>query len=136
GCAQTDDECDIFSAGTNSALLPRSHNKRRQLNALADIQRADPFWVLELMSRNRQQVDAQLPDADRNFALRLLGIRMHECATPFCYASDLRYRLNCSDFILRMNDRDDGGPLVDCGRDIVRRHDAVGWRWNTPDRAT
>ena len=88
------------------------------------------------MPRNGQQIYAQLLDADRNLAHGLRGIRMHQCATPFCFASNLRYRLNCSDFILRMNDRDDGGLLVDCGRDIVRRHDAVGLRWNTPDRAT
>src|SRR5690606_11971673 len=133
GCAQTDAECDIFSAGTNSALLPRSHNKRRQLNALADIQRADPFWGIELMSRNGQQVDAQLPDADRNFAHRLRGIRMNECTAPFRFARNSRDWLNRSDFILRMDDRDDSRLVIDCACDIVRGNDAVPLRRNTPD---
>src|SRR5690606_22825804 len=73
-CAQSDDECDIFSAGPNPVLLPRSHNKRRQLNAFADIKRADSFRSIELMSCNGQQIDAQLLDADRDLAHGLRGV--------------------------------------------------------------
>src|SRR5690606_24499259 len=98
-CAQSDDECDIFSAGTNSALLPRSHNKRRQLNAIANVERADPFWGIKLVPRNGQQIYAQLLDADRNLAHGLRGIRMDKCPTPFGLASDFRDRLDRSDFI-------------------------------------
>ena len=55
--AQPDDAGDIFGRRAQAALLAAAVDDRRKLNALAHKKRADALGAVELVRRERQQID-------------------------------------------------------------------------------
>ena len=49
GRSEADDPRYVFGGGTQAALLSSAEHDRLQLNAVARIKRADPFWTVQFM---------------------------------------------------------------------------------------
>ncbi len=57
GFAEADDSGDVFRAGAEAALVMAAVEKLAEARAAADIESADAFWCVELVAREREQID-------------------------------------------------------------------------------
>ena len=69
--AEADDAGHVLGAGAPPAFLPAAAQQRRELHAAAHIQRADALGRMQLVSGQRQHVDAGRLHVDGEFPDRL-----------------------------------------------------------------
>ena len=90
-------------AGTHAALVAAAIHMGDNLHArilAPDIQRADAFRAVNLVRRDRQQIDVVLDHVDRNFADRLHRVRVEQNAALVAELADLAPRLQDADFVV------------------------------------
>ncbi len=85
-----------------------------------NVQGAYALGRMELVTREAQQVDAELVDPRRNLADRLRRVRVKRHAVLARDAGAFPDRLNRSDLVVRMHDADQAGPRRDRAAQLVR----------------
>ena len=100
GYAKTNDSGDVFRSRPAFSLLGSAVDKGADLYALADIQKADSFWSVQLMAAGAEHIDSQLIHVDRKLAKRLNGVCVEQNAVLLRQPADLLYRLDRSDLIV------------------------------------
>ena len=77
GLAKADDARHILGAAAPSALLMATANQRLVFDALAYIERADSLWPVQLVARQRQEIDLRRFHVDRQLSDRLhrIGVK-------------------------------------------------------------
>ena len=71
---------DILGRRTKSSFLAASMDQRLQADAISHIQRAHSFRAVELMCRERQQIDRRGIHVKRDFAGALDRVGVKDCA--------------------------------------------------------
>ena len=105
GRAEPDDAGHVLGAGAAIALLPAAGHERQQPHALAQPQRADAFRSVELVRRDRQQIDAQRLHVDRNLAGGLHRVGVKQRTVRLGDRGELRDRLNRADLVVGVHHR-------------------------------
>ena len=119
--AEPDDIGHVLCAGPQPVLLPRAVDERPEPRAVPpDVERADPFRRVELMTGNRQQIDAERVHIDRHLADRLRRIGMDDRAIGLRELRNLGKRLQRADLVLRMDDGDERGVSIDLRRHLAK----------------
>ena len=131
GFTQRHDARDILGPGPAALLLAGADQHGGQLQAAPLVERANALRGIELVPGDRQQVDAERVDLHHDLAERLSNVGMDERAMPFRGARDFRDRLQRADLVLRMDDADERGGVVDRRRDRLGG-DATVWPWRHP----
>lgn len=85
------------------------------------------------MSGDRQKIDAELLDVDRNFSDRLSGVGVNESTGPPGGRCNLGNRLDSPNLILRVNDRYESCLAVDRRIDVRRINEPVGLSFHPRD---
>src|SRR5262245_63588605 len=80
GLAETDRKQRALGPGATTALVPGTVNERLDRQPITHEQRADALWGIELVTGNRQEIDAELLHVGRNLADGLGGIGMEQHA--------------------------------------------------------
>ncbi len=81
--SEADDARNVQRAGPHAALVAAAVDDRRQLHARiapADVQRADAFGPVNLVGRERSEIDVIVIDVNGNLARRLNRVRMEQHA--------------------------------------------------------
>ena len=95
--------------GAAIALVTAARQDGREPDPAPDPERARPLWSVELVARQREQVDAERPDIDRNLASGLDRIGMKERAVRVRDAGQFVDRLHRADLVVRVHHRHDRG---------------------------
>jgi len=103
------DEGNVVRAGAAAVLLPAAALAGRQGDAVADVQGADPLGAVELMGRDRQQIDAQGAHIQRKLAGGLHSVGVHQRAVGMGSGGDVRQGLHRADFVVGVHDADQDG---------------------------
>ena len=96
-------------AGSHAALVTAAIHLGGELDAripAADIQSADSLRAVDLVRRDRHQVDVVLDHIDGNLAERLHAIGVEQHAALVADLADLGDRLDHADFIVGVHDAD------------------------------
>ena len=123
GDAQAGDRRHVLGAGAAVALVLAAGEDRLHPRAALDPERARALRPVELVRRERQQIDAERAHVDRNLADRLHGVGVHQRAALVRDRRELRDRLNRADLVVRVHDRDERRVVGDAPRaaDRARR---------------
>jgi hypothetical protein len=113
GFAERNDKGDVFGAGAASVFLARAEQQRRQIDATPDVQRANAFGRIELVSGDREQVDAEFIDVDRDLSNRLRRVGVDRRAPPSRRGADVSDRLQRAGLVLGMDNRRERSVVVD-----------------------
>ena len=100
------DRRDVFGSGAAAAFVLPAGEDRPHPRAAPDPERAGAFRAVELVRRQRQQIDAERLDVDRDLAHRLHGVGVHERAVLVCDRGQFRDRLDGADLVVRVHHRD------------------------------
>src|SRR5690349_2045670 len=109
GFAEPDDSGDIFGAGAETALVMAAVQKLLESRAAADVQSADAFWRVELVSREREQIDAEFFDVNGKLSGGLNGVGVEIDVVLRGDAADFLERLNGAEFVVGVHDGDEAG---------------------------
>src|SRR5947209_16394089 len=93
------------------------------------IKRPATFWPVELVGRQRSQVEVIALDIKRHFAGCLHSIRMEQHATLATKLSDLFDRLEHAGFIIGSHDRDQNGLISEGVPQLVETDQAILLDW-------
>ena len=85
-------------------------DERPDVRAPPDIKRPDPFGTVNLMGRDRQQVDAELVNVDLDLAERLDRVGMDKDTLVMGDPDDVLDGLNGPDLVVGVHDRNEGRP--------------------------
>src|SRR3990170_4207803 len=119
GGAQRRDEERALCAGSPSGLMARAVDKRLEADAAADVQGAHALRRVELVARDRQEVDAELVDPGHDLADRLCGVGVEQDAA---FAGDRAHsldRLDRPDLVVRVDDANEDRPGCDRPADVI-----------------
>ena len=105
--AQPGDRRHVLGAGAAVALVLAAGQDRLHPRAALDPQRAGALRAVELVRRQRQQIDAERAHVDRNLAGRLHGVGVHQRAVLVRDRGELGDRLNRADLVVRVHHRDE-----------------------------
>ena len=89
--------------------MPSALNEGRQLDrrvSPAHVQRADALGAVDLVRRNRKQIDPERFDIDRHLSHGLHRIRVEQNAALATQPAGLRHRLEHADFVVGRHHRD------------------------------
>ena len=111
GRAHAGDGRHVLGAGAAVALLAPAGHERHQPHAAADPQRADALGPAELVRRDRQQVDAERGDVDRNLAGGLHGVGVEQRAAGAGQRGQRGHRLQRADLVVGVHDRYEGRAI-------------------------
>ncbi len=78
--AEADDARDVLGAAAAGALLPAAVNQRLELEAPAHIERSDALGPMQLVRRERQEIDRAALEMDRLAPGRLHGVGVKDRA--------------------------------------------------------
>ena len=109
GGAQPRDGRHVLGTRPATPLLPAAGRGRDQPPAAPHPERAGALRPVELVGRQRQQIDAETLHVDRDLADRLHGVRVEQRALRMRDRRQLRNRLDRADLVVGMHDRDEGG---------------------------
>ena len=124
GDAQAGNRRHVLGAGAPVPLVLAAGQDRQHPGAALDPQRAGALRAVELVGRQREQIDAERPHVDRNLADRLHGVGVHQRAALVGDGGDLGDRLNGADLVVRVHHRDERGVVGHRLADPVGRDDA------------
>ena len=96
------DTGDVLHARAATPLPIVPAGVRGDRHTSADVQRPDPRRSPELVSRDRQQVDAECRRVDRQVADGLAGVRVEQHARLLAHPGALRDRLDRSHLVIRV----------------------------------
>ena len=107
GCrCEPDDPCDVLGGAPAIALLPAARVLGRERDAMTDPQRTNALGAVQLVRRDREEVDAELRGMERNPSEGLHGVRVDERAR-----------------VAPVHGIGDGGDVLDRARLVVDEHD-------------
>ncbi len=127
GFAHADDLVGWQGARTHAALMATAVDDRFQAHTrlAADVQRADAFGAIDLVRRERHQVDLQLLQVDFDLAGRLRGIDVEQHAARAGQFTDGGDVVDRADFVVHVHQRDQDGVVAQRRLDLGRGDDAV-----------
>src|SRR2546427_87320 len=91
--AKSDDPRDVLGAGSPALLLPAAGLHRRHPCALADVQRTDALWPVELVRVQRDEVDGDLAHVELERADALHRVAVERDAAVAADRADRGERL-------------------------------------------
>ena len=94
--------------------------------AALDPERARPLGPVELVRRERQQIDAERPRVDRNLRHRLHGVGVEERAARVRERRQFGNRLDGADFVIGVHHRDERRLVGQRRLERGRRDDPAG----------
>ena len=109
GLPQPGHQDDVFGAGPAVALVVGAVHQFFQLDAGADVQRADALGSVELVAGHGEKIDAEVVRLHRDLADGLGAVAMHQHAVAVGDAGDLRDGLDCADLVVGVHDGDEDG---------------------------
>ena len=96
---------DVLGAGAAVALVLAAGDRRLHPRAALDPERAGALRAVELVRRQRQQVDAERTHVDRDLSRRLHGVGVHQRAVLVRNGRQLADWLNRSDLVVGVHHR-------------------------------
>ena len=132
GDAEADQRRHVLGARAAAALLPPAGDRRDQAHAALDPQRAGALGPVELVTRDRQQVDAERAHVDRNLAGALHRVGVKQRAALVRDRGELRDRLDGADLVVGVHHRDERGVV---GDRLAQRDRSRRCRWHRPARS-
>src|SRR5437879_6486935 len=108
GAAQRHDVWHRFCSRAPAALLAAANDERRELYVFTNVDCADAFWGVELVTRNRKEIDGPVAQPDRNFADGLNAIDVEHCLGMLAnnFTNFLNWKQHAR-FVVRQHDRND-----------------------------
>ena len=97
---------------------------RRDARAALDPERAGALRAVELVRRERQQIDAERAHVDRNLRDRLHGVGVKERAARVRDPREIGHRLHRPDLVVGVHHRDERGLVGQRRLEGLRRDDA------------
>src|SRR6185503_13260314 len=82
---------------------------------------------------NRQEIDLERIDVDKDLSNRLCRIGVNDCTDCVCPLRDLTDRLNRADLVVGVDQRDERHVGAERWLDIVRVHESAATRRDTRD---
>ena len=110
----------VLGPGAPAVLVPAAVDQRIEPRARAHVECADPLRGVELVAGDRQQVDAERLDVERQLAHRLRGVCVDEHAALVRHGRDLGDRLNRADLVVGVHHADEHRPGLDRPAHVVR----------------
>ena len=112
GLAEPHNAGDVFRAGTEAALVMSAVQKLAQTCSATNVQSADALGRIQFMSGNREQIDLELVDVDRDFSCGLHGVGVEVDVGFFREAADFLERLHGAELVIGVHDADENrfGP--------------------------
>ena len=98
--AEADDAGNVFSAGSDAALVMSAVEKLTKTCAATNVKCADAFGRVELVAGDGEKIDAKSVDVERNFSGGLHGVGVEKDIVLRGDLSDLLERLNGAEFIV------------------------------------
>ena len=135
GDAEPDDAGHVLGPRPQPPLLPGPDDHRPQAHPAPHEERADALRGVELVSGDRQEVDAERRHVDRHLAERLRRVGMDQRPGRAGQRRRRGDRLQRADLVLGVDQRDEPGRAVDRPREVVRVEHAVGARRHPPHAA-
>ena len=78
--AETDDVGNVLGAGAVALLLATPAEERLEAEPISEIESADSFGCIKLVTRDRKHVDRNSPDIDGDLTYRLDGVGVEDGA--------------------------------------------------------
>src|SRR2546427_3505598 len=103
---------DVFCAGAEATLVMSAVEKLPQARSATNVQRADTFWRVKLVARNREQIDLKRVDVNWDFACGLHGVGVEVNVRILGDAADLFEWLDGAKLVVGVHDGDENrfGP--------------------------
>jgi len=111
----------VLGAGPQAVLLVGAEQNRFDGSAVSHVERTDALGSIELVAGERQQVDAERIDVERDLAGRLGRVGMHQAAVGARQPGDLGDRLEGADLVVGVHHRDQCRVRAQRRRDVGRR---------------
>ncbi len=121
---QADQRRDVLGAGAAAALLTAAGHLRDQPGAAPDPERARALGAGELVPGDREEVDAECRDVERQLAGRLHGVRVEQRAAGMGDGRQLGDRLDGPDLVVGVHHRHHRGAVGHRGGEGGRIDDA------------
>ena len=127
GGGEADGAGDVLGAGAAVALLRAADDLAEERRARPDVERADALRPVDLVRREREQVDAQAVDVEVERAGRLHGVGVEGDARVVRLddARDLGDRLDGADLVVGVHDGDQGRVGAQGAREVVGVDEAL-----------
>src|SRR5260370_39959811 len=109
GLAEAHNAGDVFRAGTKAALVMTAVKKLAQTCSATNVQSADALGRIQFMSGNREQIDLELVDVDRDFSRGLHGVSVEVDVGFLGEVADLFERLDGAELVVGVHDGDENG---------------------------
>ena len=120
--AETHDPRHVLGPGPAAALVLASVLNRHHLGALADVEARSALWTVDLVGGEREHVDAERLDVERQLAEGLDRVDVERDAVLARDAADRLDRLQGSDLTVRVHDADRQGVRANRAPHLVRVH--------------
>ncbi len=114
----------VLGAGAAAPFVLAAGHRGGHAGAALDPERSRSLWTVELVRRERQQVDAQRPDVDGNFPDGLHRIGMEHGAARVRDPGQLRDWLDGTDFVIGVHHGDQRRVVGQRARQRSRVDDA------------
>ncbi len=125
GDAESDQRRHVLGARAAIALLAAAGHEGQHAHAALDPQRARAFRTVELVRGDRQQIDAERADIDRQLAGGLHRIGMKQRAALVRHRGELGDWLHGADLVVGVHDRHERRVVGDRFAQAIHRHDAA-----------
>ena len=125
GLPQAHDIRRILRSRSQSAFMTGTKQAWLERYSVSHKQGANAFRGVELVPRDRQQIDPQRIDRDADLADTLGRIRVQENIPGLTQLRDFTNRLECADFVVRMHDADQTCVGPQGRRDSIRFDDPL-----------
>ena len=102
-----DDACEVLGARAQTVLLTTAEGDRRDLDALAEVERADALRAVDVVAGERQHPDTDLAHVDGELALRRDRVRVQGRTRACDDLGYLGHPLDSADLVARPADRDE-----------------------------
>ncbi len=106
--------------------MARAEGEGREAGLPLHVERADAFRRVDLVARDREQVDAERANVDGDLPDRLRSVGVHQRAARMSELRQLGDGLDHAGLVVRMHHRDQSGVTVDRRARLVQAHPAVG----------
>ena len=119
---------DVERARAHAALVTAAADLLGEQHAripAADVERAHALRAVHLVRAERQQIDLQVVDVDRDLADRLHGVGVEQDPLLLRDRADLGDRLQHADLVVGGHDRDEDRLVGDGGAQLVETDAAV-----------
>ena len=125
-CAESYNARDILGRGAQAALLAAAKHDRRKPSFLPHVQGANTFGTMQLVCREREQINLQASDVERDFASGLHCVGVEQDSMQLGQVGEFLDRLDRAHDVVCRHDRDQSDVRLRRAKQAVGTNQAIG----------